>query len=194
MAETYTPLATSENVVAALGRALTASEQQGVDAKLAKASELFRDAARRTFTPGRRTMRLKIHGDEVRLPEIPVVTVHTVTDDAGAAVGYSLFENVLTVAHCSQAFVRVDYSFGSVTVPELAKTTVAEMVARTYDVDKRARAGMTQFQQTAGPFQEGGTFAAWAVGGQVLLSPADAAAAQSFRPPRLPSTVVLRGR
>ena len=55
----------------------------------------------------------------------------------------------------------------------------------------RARAGMTQFQKTAGPFQEGGTFAAWAVGGQVLLSPADAAVAQSFRPTRLPSTVVL---
>ncbi|MDF2578441.1 MAG: putative bacteriophage protein [Microbacterium sp.] len=191
MAETYTALATSEDVVAALGRALTTSEATGVDAKLAKASELFRDEARRNFTPGRRTTRLKVHGDEVLLPESPVVTIHAVTDDAGAAVTYTRFGTMLTVACRSQSFVRVDYSFGSDTVPELVKTTVAEMVARTYDVDKRARAGMTQFQKTAGPFQEGGQFAAWAVGGQVLLSPADAAIARSFRAPRLPSTVVL---
>lgn len=191
MAEEYTPLASSEDVVAALGRALTTSEQEGVDGKLAKASELFRGAARRGFTPGRNIVRTKVHRGEVRLPESPVTEIHSVTDDVGAPVVYTRFENILDVAAKSQTFVRVDYSFGGDDVPELARTTVAEMVARTYDADKRARAGMTQFQKTAGPFQEGGTFAAWAVGGQVLLSPADEQAARSFRPPRLGSTVVL---
>jgi hypothetical protein len=191
MAENYTALATSIDVVEALGRALTASEQLSVEAKLAKASELFRTAAGRTFTPDRRTNRLKVHGDEVRLAESPVTEVHSVTTDDGAPVAYTRFKQTLTVHRCPQSFVRVDYSFGDEEIPKLAVTTVAEMVSRTFNVDERARSGLSQFQQTGGPYQEGGSFAAWAIGAQVLLSPADAQAAQSLRTTRLASTVVL---
>lgn len=194
MADEYTPLAESGDVVESLGRALTSSEEQRVGAALAKASELFRNEARRTFTPGRRTNRLKVHAGEVRPPETPVTAVHSVTDDTGRPIAHTLFASVLTITDCAPAFVRVDYSFGAESIPELVRTTVAGMVAAAFDIDKRARAGMTQFQETNGPFNEGGTFAAWAVGGQVALSPTDAATARSFRAPKLGGTYTQRGR
>ena len=193
MADEFTPLANSEDVVAALGRDLTASEQQRVDDALAKASELFRKEARRTFTPGRRTNRLRSHAGEVRLPETPVVEVHSVTDDDGNPVRFDLLGAMLTISGCRSAFVRVDYSFGDETVPELVRTTVAGVVASAFDIDQRARAGMTQFQETAGPLSEGGTFASWAVGGQVTLSPADVAVAVALRPKKLGGTTSQQG-
>ncbi len=191
MAE-YTPLASTADVVAALGRGLTPQEQAQVESKLAKASELFRAAAGRDFTPGRKTSRLKVNGGEVRLPQTPVVTIHSVTDDDGNAIEWThAFGATLTVPLLSHRFVRVDYSFGSDEVPKLVTETVAEMVARVFAVDKRAKAGLSQYQKTTGPFSEGGTFASWAVGGQVMMSPADAAVAATFRAPRLSNTVVL---
>lgn len=184
------PLASDTDVAGALGRDLTPSEVVQVQAKLVQASELFRNAANRTFTPGRKTVRLKVNAGEVRLPESPVVTVHSVTDDDGTAIEHTLFGVTITVPRCSARFVRVDYSFGSADVPALARETVAAMVARVMDVDKLAKAGLSQFQTTTGPFTDGGTFATWAVGAQVLMAPADIVAAESFRPPRVPSTVV----
>lgn len=192
MAENYTPLASQEDVAAALGRALTASELLQVDAFLTQASELFRKASGRTFTPGRKTSRLKVNGGEVRLPETPVTDVHSVTDDDGAGLSYTRFAATLTVALRSHSFVRVDYSFGDEAVPELVVTTVAAMAARVFNVDPLAKGGLSQFQTTTGPFSDGGTFATWAVGGQVMLSPSDAAVAASLRSPRLSNTVVLR--
>lgn len=190
MAENFTPLASSADVVKALGRALTTSEQQKVDAALAKASELFRHEAQRAFTPGRKTSRLKVNRGEVHLAESPVSTIHSVTDDDGRRVRFTHFGVMLTLSACAAPFVRVDYEFGDAKVPELVVTTVAEMVAATFGLDKRARAGMTQFQDTTGPFSDGGTFATWAVGGKIAMSPADIAIAQSFRPIKLGGTVV----
>ncbi|KEP75839.1 hypothetical protein HR12_20775 [Microbacterium sp. SUBG005] len=193
MVDDYKPLAAPSDVVESLGRDLTSSEEQRVNAALAKASELFRIEARRAFTPGRRTNRLRSHAGEVRLAEAPVTDVHSVTDDDGHPVRYTRLESVLSLSDTCVSFVRVDYSYGDSVVPELVRTTVAGMVAATLDIDKRARSGMTQFQRTAGPFNEGGTFAAWAVGGQVALSPADAATARSFRPRKLGGTYAQPG-
>lgn len=193
MPENFTPLASSADVVKALGRALTSSEQQKVDAALAKASELFRDEARRTFTRGRKTVRLKVSRGEVHLPEAPVVTIHSVTDDHGHSIRFTHFGVMLTLPACSASFVRVDYEFGAEKAPELVVTTVAEMVAAFFGLDRRARAGMVQFQDTTGPFSDGGTFAAWAVGGKIAMSPADIATAQSFRPVKLGGTVTQGG-
>lgn len=189
----YKPLAATSDVVEALGRVLTSSEEQRVGAALAKASELFRKEARRTFTPGRRTNRLRSHAGEVRLPETPIVDVHTVTDDEGRPISFTRFASVLTLRDATVAFVRVDFSFGEDDVPELVRTTVAAAVAGAFDVDKRARAGMTQFQETAGPLNEGGTFAAWAVGGQITLSPSDIDVARSYRPAQLGGTHAQQG-
>ena len=190
MAE-YTPLASDADVVEQLGRGLTSSEAAKVAAKLKKASELFRKEARQTFTPARSTRRLKVNGGEVRLPESPVTTIHSVTDDDGNAIAWDHdFGVTLRVPLLSHRFVRVDYSHGDDEVPELVVATVAEVVARTFEIDDHAAAGMTQYQEGTGPFTEGGTFAAWAVGAQVLLSPADLAVAHSFRPVPTSNTVV----
>lgn len=192
MAE-YVALASVDDVKAALGRDLTSSEALQVADKLKNASELFRSAAGRNFTPGRREQRLKVNGGEVRLTESPVVTIHSVTDDDGNPISFTRFGVTIDVGLRSDRFVRVDYSYGADDVPELARTTVAGMVARTFNVDDRAKAGLAQFQTSDGPFADGGTFASWAVGGQVMMSPADTLAAQTFRPRRLTNTVVLRG-
>lgn len=190
MAE-YEALASVDDVKAALGRDLTTSEQAQVGPALEKASELFRRAARRDFTAGRKTTRLKVNGGEVRLPQSPVATIHAVTDDDGNPVRWAHpFGATLTVAMRSHQFVRVDYSYGG-DVPKLVRTTVADIVARLFNVDDRAKSGLAQYQKGTGPFTEGGTFASWAVGGQVMLSPADEAVAASFRAPRLANTVVL---
>jgi len=193
MADEYKPLAAASDVVESLGRDLTSSEEQRVNAALTKASELFRKEARRTFTPGRRTNRLRSHAGEVRLAETPIVDVHTVTDDDGNSIAFTRFASVLTLRDTTVAFVRVDFSFGEDNVPELVRTTVAAAVAGAFDVDKRARAGMTQFQETAGPLNEGGTFAAWAVGGQITLSPSDIDVARSYRPAQLGGTHAQQG-
>jgi len=192
MADDYTPLATSEDVVAALGRALTDSEAAQAEAALRQASELFRTAAGRQFTPGRKLTRLKVNGGEVRLPQSPVTEVHSVTTDDGAPLSYRSFQSTICVDLLSHRFVRVDYSFGDAIIPELVAGTVAGMVARVFSLDGRAKAGLTQYQTTTGPFSGGGTFAAWAVGGQIMLAPADIAIARSFRAPRLSNTVVHR--
>lgn len=193
MVDEYKPLAATSDVVESLGRDLTSSEEQRVNAALTKASELFRKEARRSFTPGRRINRLRSQAGEVRLPETPIVDVHSVTDDDGNPIAFTRFASVLTLRDTTVTFVRVDFSFGEDDVPELVRTTVAGAVASAFDVDKRARAGMTQFQETAGPLNEGGTFAAWAVGGQVTLSPSELAAARSFRPARIGGTHAQQG-
>lgn len=188
MAE-YTTLASSADVAALLGRDLTSSEMEQVDALLVQASALFRKVAGRDFTPGRFKNRLKVNGGEVRLPNTPVTVVHSVTDDDGNPIDFKAFGSTLTTCLRSHRFVRVDYEGGG-DVPELVTSTVAGMVTRLFNVDARAKAGMSQFQETTGPFSEGGTFASWAVGGQLMLAPADAAVAQSYRAPRLSNTVV----
>lgn len=193
MAENYAPLATLEDVVEALGRDLTSSEAAQVDAKLKQASGLFRKEARQIFTQARSTRRLKVDGGEVRLPESPVVAVHSVTDDEGYAIEWcELFGVAFRVPLRSHRFVRVDFTHGydAEEIPELVVTTVAAAVARVFDTDTRARAGLSQFQESTGPFSEGGTFAAWAVGGEVTLSPAELDTARSFRPARVSRTIV----
>lgn len=188
MAE-YTPLASALDVEALLGRDLTSSEAWQVDALLEQASALFRKAAGRDFTPGRYANRLKVNGGEIRLPNSPVTVIHSVTDDDGNAIDYTTFGSTVTTCLRSHRFVHVDYEGGG-EVPDLVTKTVAGMVSRLFNVDARAKAGMSQFQETTGPFSEGGTFASWAVGGQLMLAPADAAVAQSYRAPRLSNTVV----
>jgi len=189
----YIPLASIDDVESLLGRDLTSSEALQAPALIKQASELFRNSAGRSFTPGRFTNRLKVNGGEVRLSNSPVTLVHSVTDDDGNPIEYTVYGSTLTTCLRSHRFVRVDYEGGG-DVPDIVTSTVAGMVARLFNVDARAKAGMVQFQKTAGPFSEGGTFAAWAVGGQLMMSPNDVAVAQQLRAPRLPNTTVLGER
>lgn len=185
-------LAEVADVRAAIGRDLTSDEQDRAVAVLAKASELFRLRAKQQFTPGRSDVRLRVIGGVTYLPERPVTEVHSVTDDDGHAVPYKLRKSKITVSLRSHDFITVDYSHGSVDIPELARRTIAEIAAKVLNVDPRAAAGVTQHAQTAGQFTESETYATWAVGGQTMLAPDDDRIAVSFRPARRPGLIVMQ--
>lgn len=184
-----TQLASVDDVKAALGRDLTADESQRVDVILDKASELFRAEARQTFTPGRSEVRVKVNGGRVFLRERPVTEIHSVTDDHGNAVEFTQFGQWLDVPKRSHEFVVVDYSHGG-DVPDLVRLTVADVVRQVLLIDPNASAGVTQSNQTAGPFSQQNTYATWAQGGSTRLSPEDIAVARKFRV-RVPNVWVM---
>ena len=117
----------------------------------------------------------------MRLPQRPVNVVNSVKDDDGNAVDYTRFGSVLTTTLRSDQFVVVEYTHGSATVPDEVRLCIAELGKRVLAIPMSARAGISQFAESDGPFSESGTFAAWAVGGQTMLSPDDVAFAKSFR-------------
>lgn len=182
-------LAAQEDVVNVLGRALTTSEEARVGHALSKASGMFRREAQREFTAGTSTVRLKVNGGRVYLSE-PVASVSTVIGSDESPVPFTREGQWLVTELSSAQFVTVTYSHTG-DVPDLVRDAVAEIAARALTTDDSARAGATQVQDTAGPFSRNRTFAAWAVGGQVLLSPDDKALARSYRP-KVPTVWVMR--
>ncbi len=178
-----TPLATSDDVAELLGRDLTSSEVTQVDAILVKASELFRREARQLFTPGESATRLKATGGEVHLPQSPVISVSSVVHYRTARpVPYTRWQQVLQVPTLTNSdFVVVTYAHGSQTVPDLVRETVADVARKVFEIDPRARAGVVQTAEGTGPFTGSESYAAWATGGQTMLSPDDKATARSFR-------------
>jgi len=188
-------LATSTDVVAVLGRALTSSEVLRVEPILDKASELFRRRARQTFSNGTSTVRLKVNGGRVYLPQRPVTAVASVVDDAGVVVTYTLADQWLTLNtvlgdkfYGSDAFVTVAYTHGG--VPELVRLCIADVARQVLTIDANAQVGVSQHAETRGPFTESSSYATWAVGGSTRLSPEDNALADSYRF-RAPSVVVM---
>lgn len=186
---TVTPLASTADVEAALGRSLTSAEEPLAEFALDKASEAFRRESGQHFTSGASTVRLKVNGQRVYLAQHPVASVDSVVDDDGNAVDYEVDGQWLTVAEDSSTYVTVAYDHGG-TVPDMVRLAVAEIAARNVRLDDDARRGFTQTSATAGPFNESGTYASWAVGGQVLLSPEDKSLARSYRP-RVPMVRVM---
>ncbi len=191
-----TPLAAKEDVEGLLGRTLTEAEEGRLPAMLAKASADFRrHAGGRLFTPGESTVRVKVDGEQVWLSQAPVVEVTSVVDDAGSDVPFEHSGQVLRVHRSSATFVTVTYTHGSATVPDDVRLAVASCVARALNIDPRAVAGQTQAQrtETRGPFSEtsSDSFATWAVGGSVTLSPDEVATARSYRAAR-PRVWVVR--
>ncbi len=172
-------LATKDDVVAALGRDLTASEAKQVTVHLLKVSELFRTEARQQFTPGRSTNRLRVTAGALTLPQRPVRAVHTV--DGKPADRFTLIGQRLEVPVPTGTAVVVDYEHGSAEVPDLVKLTVASIIAQLFEADPRARAGVSQRGETRGPFSSQETYAAWAQGAAPRLSPDDVKTAQSYR-------------
>jgi hypothetical protein len=172
-------LASSTDVAAVLGRALTSAESARVGAILDKASELFRRRSGQKFTSGTSTVRLRVVGDVVTLTQRPVVSVQSVVDDSGEAVAYTLRGSQLVLTGLYK-FVKVAYTHGG-TVPDVVRLAVADIARKVLLIPEGARGGVSQFSDTTGPFTESGTYATWAVGGQTMLSPDDNALADSFR-------------
>lgn len=176
------PLATQQDVEAALGRDLTAAEEAKVDAILDKASELFRLAAGQQFTPGSSTVRVRARKGVITLPQRPVTDVLSVTTDAGDDVGFGWESGFQFTADTGTRWVRVEYEHGG-TVPDVVRLCIADIAKTVLTISGDAASGVVQLQETAGPFSRHATYAAWAQGAQTRLAPDDKALAESFRIP-----------
>jgi hypothetical protein len=181
---TVVQLATADDVVEFLGRALTSAEAVRVEPILNKASELFRKEAGQRFTSGTSANRLRVRsGTDVFLPQRPVVSVESVTDDDGEDVEYAVRGQIVRLsARSALPFVLVEYTHGG-SVPDLVRLAVAEIGAVVIRVDSEALGGKSQTQETTGPFSRQSSYASWAIGGATRLSPDDVELARSFRNP-----------
>lgn len=174
------PLASPKDVADALGRDLTEAEARKIVPILAKASELFRRKSGQHFTPGTSTARLKSNGGRIHLGQAPATGITSVLDDRGNPVPYTWNGQWLETNLSSSDFALVDYAHGG-EVPELVRLTVADVGRKVLSISDQAATGVTQYSKTTGPYTEASSYAAWAVGGQTMLSPDDTATAKSFR-------------
>lgn len=170
-------LATISDVEARLGRPLTVEESAKATAWLEDASALFVQRSIQQFESGESTVRLFTKDGIVRLIQRPVISIVSVDDLNGNPVDYTWdgFQSLYDLGMVGP--VVVTYEHGSATIPAAVVAVVAGMVARTLSIGGDAAAGVTQ--QSVGPFSQ--SYASWAVGGQVMLSPAEGSVADSYR-------------
>jgi hypothetical protein len=170
-------LATIANVQARLGRTLTAGETTQANAWLADASAMFVQRAVQKFEVSESTVRLFPRDGIVRLVQRPVIEIVSVTDIDGVEIDYTYdgFQSIYELGTYSP--VIVEYEHGSATIPDDVVAVVAGMVVRTLLIPDDAAAGIQQ--QSVGPFSQ--SYANWAVGRQVLMSPSDIEVADYYR-------------
>jgi hypothetical protein len=170
-------LATTADVEARLGRALTASELPKAQAWLEDASALFVQRATQQFEVSESRVRLFPRDGVVRLVQRPVIEVSSVKDLDGVEIEFTFDGHQSIYDLGSYSPVIVEYEHGSAEIPADVVATVAGMVVRTLQIAPDAASGVTQ--QSVGPFSQ--SYATWAVGGQVMLSPADEKVAMAYR-------------
>lgn len=170
-------LATIADVEARLGRPLTAAELPKAQAWLNDASAIFTQRAVQQFVPGESKVRLFPRDGIVRLVQRPIVEIVSVKDLDGVEIDFTYdgFQSIYDLG--SYTPVIVEYEHGSDEVPADVVGCVAGMVVRTLSIAPDAASGVTQ--QAVGPFSQ--SYAAWAVGGQVMMSPADEKIANAYR-------------
>lgn len=178
------PLADLDDVARHFGP-LTSAQEERATGILAKASGLFRRSARRVFTAGETTVRLKVNGGEVYLEQIPATAVSEVLADDGTDIDHELTGQRLTLTRngcplASHEFVTVTYTHDEL-VPDEVRETIAEIAAKVLRIPAAAAAGLASQTRSAGPFSESNTYAGWAIGGATSLSPEDRALAESYR-------------
>lgn len=175
-------LATTTDVETRLGRSLTESETAKAEALLDDASALVVGYTGQQFLPGESFNLLQVkQGNKIRLTQRPATDVLSVTDTEGNDVEYTWdgFQTltITNVSVCNGDRLIVNYEHGNPAVPQDVLSIVASMVARTISIPTEAAAGVTQ--QSVGPFSV--TYASWAVGGQVMMSPAEQIALNRYR-------------
>lgn len=180
-------LATIADVEARLGRSLTAAELPKAAAYLDDASAMFVQRAVQKFEVGESTVRLFPKDGIVRLVQRPVIEVIEVKDIDGVEIDYTFDGHQSLYDLGAYTPVTVTYEHGSATIPADVVACVAGMVARTLSINPDAAAGVTQ--QSVGPFSQ--SYATWAVGGQVMMSPAEAKVADYYRGLTFRSTSIL---
>ena len=170
-------LATISDVEARLGRELTAVEAAKATAWLSDASALFVQRAIQQFEVNESTVRVFSKDGVVRLVQRPVISITSVEDINGVPVDFTWdgFQSLYELGDSGP--LKVTYEHGSDTIPDAVVAVVAGMVARTLSIGGDAIAGVTQ--QSVGPFSQ--SYASWAVGGQIMLSPAEGSVADSYR-------------
>lgn len=170
-------LATIADVEARLGRALTASELPKAQAWLEDASAFFVQRATQQFEVGESRVRLFPRDGVVRLVQRPVIEVTSVKDLDGVEIEFTFDGHQSIYDLGSYSPVIVEYEHGSAEIPADVVATVAGMVVRTLQIAPDAASGVTQ--QAVGPFSQ--SYATWAVGGQIMMSPADEKVANAYR-------------
>jgi hypothetical protein len=180
-------LATIADVEARLGRSLVAGEHSKAAAYLEDASALFVQRAVQKFEVSESTVRLFPRDGIVRLVQRPVIEIIEVKDIDGVAIDYTFdgFQSLYDLGAFTP--VTVTYEHGSAEIPADVVAVVAGMVARTLSLSPDAAAGVQQ--QAVGPFSQ--SFASWAVGAQVMMSPAEAKVADYYRGQTFRSTSIL---
>lgn len=180
-------LATIADVEARLGRALNVAEISKANAYLADASAMFVQRAIQKFEVGESTVRLFPKDGIVRLVQRPVIDVLEVRDIDGNEVDFTWDRHQSLYDLGDLRGVTVTYEHGSAEIPGDVVAVVAGMVARTLSISPDAAAGVQQ--QSVGPFSQ--SFASWAVGGQVMMSPAEMKVADYYRGLTFRSTSIL---
>jgi len=170
-------LATIIDVEARLGRTLTIAESSKATAYLRDASALFIQRAVQKFEQGESVVRLFPKDGVVRLVQRPVIVVSEVKDLDGNIIDFTFDGHQSIYDLGSYTPVTVSYEHGSASIPDDVVAVVAGMVARTLSINPDAASGVQQ--QSVGPFSQ--SYAAWAVGGQVMMSPVEAKVADSYR-------------
>jgi len=138
---------------------------------------MFVQRAVQKFEVSESTVRLFPRDGVVRLVQRPVIEIVNVTDIDGATIDYTYdgFQSIYELGTYSP--VIVNYEHGSATIPADVVAVVAGMVVRTLLIPDDAAAGIQQ--QSVGPFSQ--SYANWAVGRQVLMSPSDIEVADYYR-------------
>ena len=188
------PLVDLEDIEAALGRPLSDEEKPRALFVADKLSAAFRQRARQTFAVETYVHRLKVDGGGRVFPtRAPLVEVLAVFTDEGAPVTYEKRHGHIYVRAWCSDFVVVTYTAGLTEVPVAVRLQLADSARRIMSIDAAAAHGATQATDTTGPFTQTRQYAAWAVGGQALLSPDDQALADSYRPRRAGHVWVMGG-
>jgi hypothetical protein len=170
-------LATIEDVEARLGRTLTTAEESKALAWLNDASAMFVQRAVQKFEVSESRVRLFPRDGVVRLVQRPVIEIIEVTDIDGVEIEFTFDGHQSIYELGSYSPVIVEYEHGSEFIPDDVVAVVAGMVVRTLNIPQDAASGIQQ--QTVGPFSQ--SYASWAVGGQVLMSPSDIEVANYYR-------------
>jgi hypothetical protein len=170
-------LATIADVQARLGRVLTTAEGAQANAWLSDASAMFVQRAVQKFEVSESVVRLFPRDGIVRLVQRPVIEINSVTDIDGVEIDYTFDGHQSLYELGTFSPVVVDYEHGSDVIPDDVVAVVAGMVVRTLLIPDDAAAGIQQ--QAVGPFSQ--SYATWAVGRQVLMSPSDIEVANHYR-------------
>lgn len=170
-------LATIADVEARLGRSLTAGETSQATAWITDASAMFVQRAVQKFEVSESTVRLFPRDGVVRLVQRPIIEIVTVSDIDGTEIEYTYDGHQSIYELGTYSPVIVNYEHGSADIPDDVVAVVAGMVVRTLLIPDDAAAGVQQ--QTVGPYSQ--SYANWAVGRQILMSPSDIEVANYYR-------------